>query len=191
MRVCYCPGMPLITVSCNCCGAPLKVNDEVRFVTCQFCNTQLEVTHSESAVFTRQINRIAEQTTQLAQDVEVLKLQNELEMLDRGMQVGTAPGSANSSVAGGMVALVFSIVFAIVCFAIASAAGQAGAPGFFALVPVAMGVLALVGGVVGFGKAVSNSGRQDSALSRRDELLRRLEELRLQRGSDASQKSGD
>ena len=67
--------MEMISVSCNHCGAPLKVGPNSRFVTCTFCNSRLEVKRSDSAIFTEEISRIANTTQQMAGSLEVIELQ--------------------------------------------------------------------------------------------------------------------
>jgi DNA-directed RNA polymerase subunit RPC12/RpoP len=75
--------MELTSVRCNHCGAPLEVGAQTRFVTCQFCNSQLEVKHTGSAAFTEVVQEIAGHTKQMASNLKVIELQNDLERLDR------------------------------------------------------------------------------------------------------------
>jgi len=170
----------MVTVSCNSCGAPLKVGTQVRFVTCQFCNTQLEIKHSDSSIFTEQINRIADNTAQMAQDLEAIKLQNEIERVDReaAADSGQSSGRAGpSGRGGGVIGLGFAIFFAFVCFAMAKTAGGFGAPGLFTLVPVGMGVFAIAAALMAFSKSSDQAERQDDLRRRRDELAEKLAEL--------------
>ncbi len=172
--------MDIVNVSCNSCGAPLKVGGEVRFVTCQFCHSQLEIKRNDSVIFTEQINRIADQTAQMAQNLEAIKLQNEIEMLDRQAAGAAGPASGAgdpSRRGGGVLGLAFAFFFAVVCFGMAGFAGKNGAPGLFALVPAGMGVFAIVAALKAFLSASEVTQRQDEFNRRRDELTRRLEEL--------------
>ena len=73
----------LIALSCNHCGAPLEVPGDTRFLTCGHCSSRLEVQRSGDAVFTKVLEALDQRTTALAKDVEILKLQNNLERLDR------------------------------------------------------------------------------------------------------------
>ena len=62
----------LLTINCNSCGAPLKVSDTARFITCTHCSTQLQVQHSGGAVYTEILGQIAEQTREMAGDLETM-----------------------------------------------------------------------------------------------------------------------
>ena len=172
--------MEMVTVSCNSCGAPLKVGTQVRFVTCQFCNTQLEIKRSDSSIFTEQIERIAGNTAQMAQDLEAIKLQNEIERLDRESAAGSSQSSGRAGPGGrggGVFGLAFAIFFAFVCFAMAGMVGRAGAPGLFALVPIGMGIFAIAGALMSLSKSSDQAERQDNLRRRRDELTEKLADL--------------
>jgi hypothetical protein len=52
----------------------------------------------------------------------------------------------------------------------ARTAGKLGAPGLFMLVPVGMGIFALVAVVTGFLKNAGQAEKQDNVRRRRDEL---------------------
>jgi DNA-directed RNA polymerase subunit RPC12/RpoP len=58
--------METISVRCNHCGAPLDVGMQTHFVTCQFCNSQLEIKRTDSSVFTEEVERIARNTDKMA-----------------------------------------------------------------------------------------------------------------------------
>ncbi len=75
--------MDLITVSCNQCAAPLEVSASSRFVTCSFCQSQLEIHQSDSAAFTSVLDELKQQTDTIERDVFVIRKQNELAQLDR------------------------------------------------------------------------------------------------------------
>lgn len=76
--------MSLLSLTCNHCGAPLSVPEETRFVTCQFCAAQLEVKHEGNAVFTH-VASIDRSAADIARNLETIRLQNELEQLDRDL----------------------------------------------------------------------------------------------------------
>lgn len=73
----------LIALSCGHCGAPLSIPGDARFVTCTHCNSRLEVQNTGSAAYTRVLEQVAERTEALAEQVETLKQQHELERIDR------------------------------------------------------------------------------------------------------------
>jgi LSD1 subclass zinc finger protein len=73
----------LLALNCNRCGAPLEVPEKAKFVTCTFCQTQLAVQHSGGSAYTEAIEKLDELTDRLSDDVAFLKLQGDLERLDR------------------------------------------------------------------------------------------------------------
>jgi uncharacterized Zn finger protein (UPF0148 family) len=79
--------MKLINLTCNHCGAPLEVAEGTKFVTCRFCSSRLAIEHSESAFYTRVLEALENQTSVLSQDLETIKVQNEIERLDREWQM--------------------------------------------------------------------------------------------------------
>ena len=177
--------MEMISVCCNHCGAPLKVGENARFVTCSFCNTQLEVKRSDSAVFTEEITRLADNTKQMAGSLEIIELQNEIERLDREWSAGnpvsfnkhgqpTTPTSSGGAVFG----LMFSIFFALVAFSMAGISSSFGAPGIFALVPVGMGIFALAAGIMGIGKANQYQSNKSIYEQQRAAMVARLNTMR-------------
>ena len=70
--------MKLLALNCNRCGAPLEVPQKAKFITCTFCQTQLSIQRSGGAAYTEALEELGERTEQLVDDVEVLKLQGEL-----------------------------------------------------------------------------------------------------------------
>ena len=75
--------MKLLALNCNHCGAPLEVPEKANYLTCTFCQTQLSVQRSGGAAYTEALEKLDERTEQIADDVEILKLQAELDRLDR------------------------------------------------------------------------------------------------------------
>ena len=75
--------MKLLSISCNQCGAPLEVPTDVKFVTCQFCESQLQVHRTENSAYTEVLEALEQKTNEIASDVAHLKLQSELQNLDR------------------------------------------------------------------------------------------------------------
>jgi DNA-directed RNA polymerase subunit RPC12/RpoP len=177
--------METLSVRCNHCGAPLEVGSETRFVTCQFCNSQLEVKRTESAVFTEEIAKISENTERMAGSLEVLELQNDLERLDREW-IASNPVSFDSDgrpvrqtgTGGAAFGMVFAIFFAVVCFGMAAAASSMGAPGIFPLVPVGMGLFAIVAAIMSLGKANDYESRRTDYERRRAAMVARLDSMR-------------
>lgn len=177
--------MEMLSVRCNHCGAPLDVGAEVRFVTCMFCQSPLEVKRSDSAVFTKEITRIADSTEQMADSLAVIELQNEIERLDREWVAGNpvtidkhGRPIAQTGPGGAVLGLIFAIFFAIVAFSMAGFTGLMGAPGIFTLVPVGMGIFALAAGIMGLGKANQYQSRRNEYETRRASMVSRLDAMR-------------
>ncbi len=177
--------METLSVRCNHCGAPLEVGASTRFVTCQFCSSSLEVKRTDNSVFTEEVAKIAENTGRMAESLEVIKLQNEIEQLDRewGIQQAnhmvnsrTGPRTPDNPVFG----LLFTVFFAVVCFGMATFASSARTPGFFLLVPIGMGVFALIGGVMGMVRGEERKSAESGYQRRREELVGKLEALKTE-----------
>lgn len=169
--------MKLMSVNCNHCGAPLQVAEAARFVTCGYCETQLSVEHSGSAVYTQVLEEIRQTTEKLEQDVASLKRSSVVEQLDREWMIerekymvstqngGREIPSAGGSIVGGVVAVVFGIFWTIMV-------SSMGAPGFFPL----FGLLFIGAGIFSMFAHVGKAGDYRAAEARyqrrRRELMR-------------------
>lgn len=170
--------METFSVRCNHCGAPLQVAENTRFVTCQFCHSSLEVKRTDSSVFTEEVAKIAENTGKMAESLEVITVQNEIERLDREMGLQQVTSSQKKrGLIGGVMGGVFGIFFAVVCFLMASGFSSAGA-GAFTIVPVGMGVFGLVMAGMSVIGGVNHEAARSKYQERRAELDRQLEGLR-------------
>lgn len=170
--------MDTVSVRCNHCGAPLQIGADTRFVTCQFCQCQLEVRRTDSAVFTEEVARIAENTSKMAGNLKVIELQNEIEQLDRDL--GGGPDARKRV---GMGAQVFMVAFGI--FWVSLVLGMAGifshAPGGFGAFAV-MPILMAIFGIVAVGSNVAKFARQNARLDdyqrKRADLEQRIQNAR-------------
>jgi len=170
--------METLSVRCNHCGAPLQVSDATRFVTCQFCHSSLEVKRTESSIFTEEVAKIAENTGKMAESLEVIALQNEIERLDRE----NAPSLAEKTMPQGngaeglveIIGLLMAIVFGVF-FAVSSS--QQDAPFIFPLFGGCFVLIALIKLFSAISKSTAGSTPEQKANSyetRRDELLKKL-----------------
>ena len=75
--------MKVKSVLCNNCGGPLELKPKIRFVTCNFCGSNLKVEQSGNALYTEMMEGIDDRTRQIAEDVNIIKRQNEIEQMDR------------------------------------------------------------------------------------------------------------
>jgi DNA-directed RNA polymerase subunit RPC12/RpoP len=171
--------MKLLTLSCNECGAPLEVPAEAKYVTCGYCSARLAVQRTSNAVYTEVLEKIGEQTEKLAQDVEILKLQNELERLDREWSdqreqymVRDKHGNKNTpsaaaSLIGALVAAGAGVFWMVLT-------ASSGAPGFFPLFGFVFIVVAIIIGATGAAKASAYKESLEKYERRRMELIARL-----------------
>jgi len=177
--------METLSVRCNHCGAPLQVADNTRFVTCQFCQSSLEVKRTDSSVFTEEVAKIAENTGKMAESLEVITLQNEIERLDRDhaperleeMSKGASPVVRNAE---GCVGVVFMCIFTSFGLFFAISSAEARAPFIFQIVSggfALIGIIVLVSMLI---RAVGGDGpqRSEDYRRKRDELERQLAALR-------------
>ena len=171
--------METLSVRCNHCGAPLQVAENTRFVTCQFCQSSLEVKRTDSSVFSEEVAKIVENTGKMAESLEVITIQNEIEKLDREIGLTHVPTSkkGGGGLAGGIFGAAFGLFFAVVCFLMAAGFSEAGA-GMFTIVPVGMGIFGLVIAGSALIGGVNHEADRSTYQERRDELERKLESLR-------------
>jgi Flp pilus assembly protein TadB len=73
----------LKTLACCNCGASLEIPIGVGFVTCKHCHSSLEIQESKDVSFTKLAKGIQKQTGKILQEVKILKLQNELEQVEK------------------------------------------------------------------------------------------------------------
>lgn len=64
--------MRVISLTCDKCGAPLEVGEEVRFFTCSFCGSRLAMHHAGGAIYTEALGRIDEKTDRILTYVQQL-----------------------------------------------------------------------------------------------------------------------
>lgn len=166
------------SVRCNHCCAPLEIAGNTRFVTCQFCHSSLEVKRTDSSVFTEEVAKIAENTGRMAESLEVMTLQNEIEKLDRemGMQQVEAPRK-KAGIVGGVMGTAFGLFFAVVCFLMAFAFSRSGA-GVFTIVPAGMGVFGLAMAVMSLVGGVNHEAQRSKYQEKRELLEQQLAALK-------------
>jgi len=71
------------SLRCQNCGSPLQVNDDVRFITCNYCNSELEIVRDASTTHTQVLKNIEQNSEATVQKLDVIEIQNEIERLDR------------------------------------------------------------------------------------------------------------
>lgn len=175
--------METVALRCNHCGAPLEVGPATRFVTCQFCHSQLAVKHTGSAAYTEVIEQIAAATSQMAGNLKVIELQNELERLDRewtdhretfyvsGKNGHRSPPSPAGAVIGAVIGIPF-LIFWI------STASSMGAPAVFPIFGLVVAGLIAYQLFSNFQKAEGMESAKAEYQAQRDRLLRQIAEAR-------------
>ncbi len=173
----------VLSVTCNHCGAPLRVPGDVRFLTCIYCNSQLEVHTANGAAYTQVLNAIDQRTQQIAADVAEIKSRERLEQIDRewmmqrqsymvrnkrGME--SVPNSAGA-IFGSVIAAVFGIIWI-------GFAASIGAPFFFPLFGVVFVIAAIVGGISAATKSAEYSNAEAEYQRERSRMLREIESAR-------------
>ena len=166
---------------CQGCGADLDVSDDVRFVKCDYCSAKLEVVRDESTVHTRVLETIAD-------DVKVIRLQNELEQLDReweaereSFMVSDQEGrrkipTKGGSAVGGIFIVIFGIVWIVFAASIGSGFGIVGSVlPIFGVVVVIAGAMSAMGS---FSKAERYTGAEAKFQTQRTSILRQLEKAK-------------
>ena len=186
--------MELTSVTCNNCGGALQISDSARFVTCRYCNAQLEIKRNQSAIATEVLNRIDQSTAHMADDLSAIRRESELERLDREWSLrrenllirrknGTSAAPAATIgyimiVSGGVLGLVGFIMFSLFATVFAALIHGSGAPGIFSLIPCVLPLFVLgiiaINTVIGIGiiRAARNYQAEERRyLERRQALL--------------------
>lgn len=170
--------MQLLSLTCNHCGAPLEVSENAKFVTCTHCASRLAVQRSGGAAYTEVLEALEQRTEQIADDVESLKLQSELDRLDREWMLERDRYMVQDkhgrrrfpSKTGSIIVMVLVIGFTLVWMAMASSSGP--------LVAL-FGLLFIAGAVWVFTaqlrRAHQYERRRQQYERRREQLLRRIE----------------
>lgn len=169
----------LITLNCNECGAPLEVPDKTRFVTCGHCSSRLEIHQSGNAYYGEVLERLEQKTEHIADEVETLRIQNELERVDREWTIDReryqmrgehghlyVPTKAGSII-GGVLILAFGGFWTVT-------AASMGAPFFFPLFGVAFIILGIFQAVRGLSKAEEYTRRRQKYQRDRRAISKRL-----------------
>lgn len=177
--------MNTTAVLCNQCGATLEVDEATRFVTCRYCGTNLAVRQSDSTLYTEVLDEIREKTREVADGMQDVRLQNELERIDRewmmereryaihGQNGSSYPESGGhfGAVMGAVVGIVFII---IMCVEMNSS--RAGMPPFFPVIVMVFIGLFIYRAVSSGFKVNDYEVAKEAYEARRQDVLRRIAE---------------
>lgn len=170
----------VIKLCCQGCGADLEVDDSIRFLTCNYCHSKLEVVRDASTTHTRVLEKIEETTQRMEGSLKVIELQNDLATLDREwesfrqtMLVRSEHGDVSEpSSPGNVVRGVVLIIGGIVWMVFAS---SMGAPGIFPL----FGLLFIGAAIIGMVRSTTKAGEYSDVKAeyqaKRSSLLTQLE----------------
>lgn len=76
-----------LSVRCQNCGSSLQVSESIRFITCGYCHSELQVVRDASTVHTEVLGRIEQNTQATVNQLKVIEIQNDIEQLDREWQM--------------------------------------------------------------------------------------------------------
>jgi len=171
----------IFSVNCNHCGATLEVDEKTRFLTCAYCHSRLAVQHTASTVFTEVLEKIEAQTGQIAGNLKVIEMQNDLDQLDREwsmsrenlMVSGKNGARSEPSMAGGLVTIIIAIVAGGAWTLFAASMHAPGIVPLFGLFFIGFGLFA---GITSMSKAGQLNTTRSDYESRRRQLLNAIEE---------------
>jgi hypothetical protein len=171
----------------------LDIDQATRFATCAHCGSKLEIKRSGSAYFTSVLDRLDQTTRDMAGNLEVIKLQNELERLDREWEMqrqsfairdkdgNTTYPSTTGSIIGGVIGVGIGILWTIMAIAITSGAPDFGPFAIARIVFPLFGLLFVAAGIASLIKGGSSARRYADAESQyraqRADLERKADQL--------------
>lgn len=173
-------------VCCQSCGADLEVDESIRFVTCNFCNSKLEIVHDSTTTHSRLLEEIGEKTERMSEDLKVIRLQNELEQIDRewesereGMMTRNKNGSrskpsAVGAVIGAGITGAFGFIWMVMTSSVSDVPGLGGAS-LFGLIFIGIAVFVAISGV---GRADRYRRAESRMLEKRRQLQAKLDALK-------------
>ena len=175
--------MKVTKVCCQGCGADLEVSEGIRFVTCNYCHSKLEIVHDASVTHSKVLEKLERQTEEMSGDLKVIRLQNELEKLDRewassreGFMVSDKNGHRSLPTSGGsLVGGFFGIIIGIVWMVMTSSMGAPGPFPLFGLVVIGISIFGMVHGT---SKANEYGSAKSVMEQQRQKLLREIEEAK-------------
>ena len=174
------------SVCCQNCGADLDVDESIRFVTCNFCGSKLEIVHEATTTHSRLLEEIGEKTDRMSEDLKVIRLQNELEQIDRewqaqreGLMTRNKDGSRSKpSVVGSVFGAGVAVVFGLIWIGMTSSVTSAGGPAGFSLFGIVFIVAGLLIAISGVNKAGRYRQAETEMLERRRRLKAQLDALK-------------
>lgn len=173
--------MELQKLVCGGCGAGLDVPASVEYVNCRHCGSALHVRRTESVVFTEVLESLKQQSDRIAENTEMLRIQNEIALLDReweqeaaGLMIRDKHGRSHTPDSGPMALIVGGGVVAFGLFWTVLAGMMFPPMALFGLVFIAIAVSSLISHQ---SKAKRYQELQHEHDLKRDELMSRLRSM--------------
>lgn len=173
------------SVRCQNCGAPLQIQESLRYITCAHCGSELEIVRDDSTVHTEVIKAIAGELETMRTKVKVLELQAEIDRLDHQWETDRVPLMITTDKSGtkvvptnerGAAVILGGSFVGLFLFVIGFSSSKTS--GF----PIAIGTLIIIVGVLSginiMNKAKAFFAAQDQYEKRRQELTKKLEAAR-------------
>lgn len=168
---------------CQGCGSDLEVEEGIRFVSCNYCGARLEIVHDATTTHSRVLDKIEKRTGEMADDLKVIRLQNDLEQLDREWSSersrfmtkdkhgNVSEPSSVGSVVGGVVVIGFGVFWIGI-------ASSMGAPGFFPLFGLVFIGVAIFGMISSVSKSQGLRSSQSDYHRKRGHLLSAIDKAK-------------
>lgn len=178
--------MSVRKLCCQGCGADLEVDESIRFVSCNYCGARLEIIRDASTTHSKLLDQIERRTGEMAGDLKVIRLQNELEQLDREWSSERAKflvtnkrgevsePSPVGAMIGGLIAVIFGIFWMV-------SAASMGAPGIFPLFGLVFVGFAVFGMISSVNKSSSLKNGVSDYQSKRSRILAEIENAKAGR----------
>lgn len=175
--------MKVESLACNNCGAPLNVPESANFVTCAHCGSGLAVRRDPSVHYTEALDRIEQHTGRISEDIQVIRLQNDLEQLDRDWErrrrryyIRLRDGRYIAPTMGYVITSILITVgvalFTIVWFASSFQSQAGGGAQFFGWIGVLLVAVAVVNVVTSYTRVSRYRRAVQAYTSRREEIIR-------------------
>jgi len=136
--------MKITRTCCQGCGADLRIDESIRFATCNYCGANLEIIHDETTTHSKLLEEIGRKTDKISRKVEILELESDIDQIDRAWEqyrekVSTRDEQGRlidpengSIIAGCLLGFFFGVVFVVWSFAESNP--LIALPGLFAFV---------------------------------------------------------
>lgn len=173
--------MRFVDSRCIHCGATLRVAQDAAYVCCHYCKAELQIVRDGPELTTRLLGEMNEN---LGQKLDVLRMQNEVERLDREWSLERESFMVSNKNGARSLPSVTSSIFAGGLMAVMGLVGtvtvaKATAPPFVILMPVVLLVAGIVNAFIGTSKASAHDTAEAAYQARRRALLAEL--ARVQR----------